>query len=59
MREKMFFIMLKGLQIMITMITPELKSYIQKNISEWEEKAKATPNPIDDVIVGMVKSLFE
>lgn len=58
MREKLLMIALRALQLMITMITPELKSYIQKNIEEWEEKAKATPNPIDDIVVSAIKSIF-
>lgn len=44
---------------MITLIvgaaSPEIRESVKELIARLDEKAKATPNPIDDVLVGLLK----
>jgi len=48
----------KLLASIITMISPEIKEYLKKIILELEEKAKATANPFDDLLVELVKMIL-
>lgn len=38
--------------------TPELRELILEAIRNLEEKAKETPNPIDDLLVWVLKKLL-
>ena len=40
-------------------MTPELKAAIKKSVEEWEAAAKKTLNPLDDMLVSVVKSVVE
>jgi len=44
--------------LVISAATPEIKQGINEWLDDLEVKAKATPNPIDDVLVGLLKSLL-
>ncbi len=39
-------------------ITPELRLVLSKSVKEWEEKAKQTSSPVDDILVGLVKTIL-
>lgn len=36
-------------------VSGPLREAIMKSVGEWEIKAKETPNPWDDILVGIVK----
>ena len=38
--------------------SPDLKAMLEKMVKDWEVKAKATPNPWDDVLVFFVKKIL-
>lgn len=48
----------KLLEAVINMISPELKEYLKKMILDLEDKAKATANPFDDLLVELLKNIF-
>lgn len=50
-------LLVKVLALIISMITPELKDFLKKTIDELAEKAKATSNPFDDVLVQFLRLL--
>jgi len=58
MKEKLIMLCVKLLTVGVTLISPELKAYIQSNLAEWEERAKLTKNPFDDLFIGLLKTLF-
>jgi len=58
MKEKLIMLCVKLLTVGVTLISPELKAYIQSNLVEWEERAKLTKNPFDDLFIGLLKTLF-
>jgi hypothetical protein len=37
--------------------TPEIREKLVELLDEWEKKAKATPNPWDDLLVHIVRGL--
>lgn len=43
----------------IKRVSPELKKFILDMIRHLEEKAKATNNKWDDVLVAFIKAIFE
>lgn len=52
-----------GLIIMIVrqllkLISPHIREYLEKILPELEAKAKATPNPWDDILVAILKVMF-
>ncbi|GAI65541.1 unnamed protein product, partial [marine sediment metagenome] len=42
----------------VTVISPELRTGLAAWLNELEAKAKKTPNPWDDVFVGILKSVL-
>ena len=55
----MLKIITKVLMMVIPMISPEIKKEIVSFIYILEKKAKATPNPIDDVVVALMIAIIE
>lgn len=47
---------------MIILVVGAASPEIRENVKEWvldlEQKAKATPNPMDDILVGLLKTLL-
>lgn len=39
--------------------TPEIRSIISGYLAELQQKAKATENPWDDLLVGILTAVFE
>lgn len=50
--------LVKLLAVIITMISPEIKDYLKKIISDLDEKSKATANPFDDLLVELLKGIL-
>lgn len=44
---------------MLTVITPQLRQGLTEFVNTLEKQAKATPNPWDDIFVGIVKSVLQ
>lgn len=44
--------------LVVTVISPELKSGLTEFVAKLEADAKKTPNPWDDVFVGVLKTLL-
>jgi len=44
--------------LVTTVISPELKAGLTAFMSKLEADAKKTPNPWDDIFVGLLKSLL-
>ncbi len=51
-------ILLKTLQIVLTAISPEIKTVITNAMNELEAKAKQTPNKFDDLLVMFLKAIL-
>lgn len=52
---------MKWLQIILSvfgMMTPELRAEFKTFFDNWAEKAKKTPSPVDDVIIGLLRGLL-
>lgn len=43
---------------MLNSISTELREAIKKSLTEWEAKAEATPNPLDDLVVKFVRIIL-
>jgi len=39
-------------------ISGDLREAIKKSLVEWEAKAKETPNPIDDLVVKLLRIIL-
>jgi len=50
--------LLKLGKLIITSLTPEFKAFIKAQLPAWKEKAAATSNPWDDLVVSVVEALF-
>ena len=46
------------LQLVLPMLTPEIKAELTAAFDALAEKAKATPNPIDDLVIAFIRSLL-
>lgn len=46
------------LKMILEKASPEIREALVKLIKDWEEQALATPNKIDDILVGLVKMLL-
>ena len=46
------------IQSIVELISPEIRKAIGEFLNALEEKAKLTPNPMDDVIVFLLKKLM-
>lgn len=44
---------------MLSVITPQLRQGLTEFVNTLEKQAKATPNPWDDIFVGLVKSVLQ
>jgi len=40
------------------LVGPDLKNLLLDALHQWEMKAKETKTPIDDIVVGILKSLL-
>ncbi|GAI96154.1 unnamed protein product [marine sediment metagenome] len=54
----MIAIILEILSKLITGISPKIREAILEFLKDLEVKAKETPNPIDDIIVLLLRILF-
>lgn len=54
----MIAIILKLLEKLLTGMSPKIREAILEFLKELEAKAKETPNPIDDIIVLLLRILF-
>lgn len=45
-------------RLMVGVISPELRTGIAEWLNQLEAKAKKTPNPWDNVFVGILKSVL-
>ena len=50
--------LLKLLQKIIETISPQLRDFIKEMLTKMEVKAKETDNPLDDVLVLVLRILF-
>ena len=44
--------------LVVSVISPEIRKGGMELLNELEKKAKATPNPWDDIFVDMLKSIM-
>lgn len=44
--------------LVVTVISPELRKGLEEWLNQLEQRAKKTPNPWDDVFVGILKSVL-
>lgn len=40
-------------------ISPELRTLVKDNVAKWERWAKDSKNPFDDMLVAVVKAVFD
>ena len=59
MKEAFVKFVLSILPTIMDLVTPEIREMIEEFMLRWWEKAKATPNPIDDVIVKFIALLIK
>lgn len=45
----------KLLELIMGQVSGPLREMIVKSVKEWEAKAKETADPMDDILVGIVK----
>jgi len=50
--------LLELLKKIISTISPQLREYIKDMLTKMEAKAKETDNPLDDVLVLVLRILF-
>ena len=46
------------LKKIISTISPQLREFIKEKLTEMEAKSKETENPLDDVLVLVLRGLF-
>jgi len=51
-------LLVKMLPLMISQVTPTIKESARSILKDLESKAKATPNPFDDMFVELLKELL-
>jgi hypothetical protein len=56
--KKMIAIILDLLSKLLTGMSPKIRELILDFLKDLEVKAKETPNPIDDIIVLLLRILF-
>lgn len=44
--------------MVVTVMSPELRKGLESVVNELETQAKKTANPWDDILVGLLKTLF-
>lgn len=49
---------LRIIGLIVSVASPELRKAIEQMFNNLEQQAKATKNPWDDVLVGLLKSLI-
>jgi len=49
---------IKMLVLVFGAATPEIRESIVSWVNELEQRAKETPNPMDDILVGLLKILL-
>ena len=54
-----FAFITKILSVLITSISPELKEGIREGLDRLDEKAKATKNKFDDLLVLLLKAVID
>ena len=56
--QKMIAIILEILERLIKGISPKIREEILNFLKDLEIKAKETPNPVDDIVVLLLRILF-
>lgn len=51
-------LLLNVLRSILLKATPDVRQKLTQLLDDWEEKAKATPNPFDDLLVFVVRGLL-
>lgn len=51
-------VLLKMIKLVVQVLSPEFKSFIVAQLPTWKEKAAATDNQWDDLVVDIVEALF-
>ncbi len=46
------------IQLILAAISPELRKAVVEFVISLEAKAKTTPNPLDDIVVDILKTLL-
>lgn len=49
---------LRMIVLVVGAASPEIRESLDTWIRELAEKARATPNPMDDILVGLLKALL-
>lgn len=52
-------LLLKMLPMIISAATPEIKAGIKEMLATLKEKAYATPNPVDDILVELLDEILD
>jgi len=50
--------LLKLISLIFSVASPELRKRLEQMLTTMEEQAKATKNPWDDILVGLLKQLL-
>jgi len=51
--------LLQTIVMVFSVITPELRNRLIEFINQLEADAKKTPNPWDDIFIGVVRSILD
>lgn len=49
---------LRMIILVVGAASPEIRENVKTWVADLAEKAKATPNPMDDILVGLLKTLL-
>jgi len=49
---------LRMIILVVGAASPEIRANVKEWVLELAEKAKTTPNPMDDILVGLLKTLL-
>jgi len=50
---------LRLITLIVGAASPELRTMIKEWVLELDKRAKETPNPFDDVLVGLIKIVLD
>lgn len=51
-------ILIQLLKLILSAISPELRKWICEAMEDLEKKAATTPNPVDDILVAVLRKLL-
>ena len=46
------------IQLVVKVVSPEIRTGANQLLDDLEAKAKKTPNPWDDILVGLLKTIM-